>query len=82
MYRYMSRPGALAVSPSRLASTSEAINFIISQITSNDSDTCFKGIKQVPQSLYTCLFAVCVCVCVGLRCVCCLNEGDILCVLV
>ncbi len=37
----------LTLTPTRQARTSEAISFIISQITSNDSSTCSKGIKQV-----------------------------------
>ncbi|XP_064399412.1 cytoskeleton-associated protein 5-like isoform X3 [Halichondria panicea] len=37
----------LTLTPTRQARTSEAISFIISQITSNDSSTCSKGIKQI-----------------------------------
>lgn len=51
----------LTLTPTRQARTSEAISFIISQITSNDSSTCSKGIKQVQfiqNYMYSCIRSV------------------------
>ena len=46
-YRSMKPPAGLVEGSAREASTSAAVNYIISQVTSNVSDTCFKAINQV-----------------------------------
>ena len=51
MLRKVRPPPSIGISPAQMASTSAAVSYIISQINSNDADTCCKAITQVQNSL-------------------------------
>lgn len=59
LFRYMNPSYPVNLSPTRMASTSAAISYIISQIASDDSQTSSKAVRQV--SLAICYHGDLVC---------------------